>query len=112
MTTENTKRIAELNDQLRTTFSQVAGKVMLTQGIRSLNEHDQAKVLNLVKTFNNFTADNNPYGERDFGTVNHDGKKVFFKIDYYNEDLTMGSEDPADPTKTTRVMTVMLASEY
>jgi len=36
----------------------------------------------------------------------------FFKIDYYDKTLEWGSEDPSDPEKTTRVMILMLASEY
>jgi hypothetical protein len=41
-----------------------------------------------------------------------EGERLFFKIDYYDSTLTMGSSDPADPAVTCRVMTVMLASEY
>ncbi|MCP5386899.1 MAG: DUF3768 domain-containing protein [Novosphingobium sp.] len=31
---------------------------------------------------------------------------------YYDPSLTYGSDDPADPAQTTRVLTVMLTSEY
>jgi len=44
--------------------------------------------------------------------VEHDGEKIFWKIDYYDRSLTKGSEDPSDSTRTTRVLTIMLASEY
>ena len=50
--------------------------------------------------------------EHDFGNFEVEGENYFFKIDYYSPDLEGGSEDPADPKKTTRVLTVMRADEY
>jgi hypothetical protein len=32
---------------------------------------------------------------------------IYWKIDYYDRYLTFGSEDSADPDKTTRVLTIM-----
>jgi Protein of unknown function (DUF3768) len=59
-----------------------------------------------------YLAHNDPYGEHDFGVVEFDGQKIFFKIDYFDKTLTYGSPDPADPTVTERVITIMLADEY
>jgi hypothetical protein len=51
-------------------------------------------------------------GEHGFVSVEHDGTTYFAKIDYYTPDLSMGSDDPSDPSQTTRVLTIMRADEY
>jgi hypothetical protein len=104
------ERIAELNDLLRKTF--IGGRIVITAGIAAMPESDQAAILAKVQAFDAFSPDNNPYGQRDFGSFSHNGQRVFWKIDYYDPSLTWGSEDPADPAKTARVLTVMLALEY
>ena len=104
------ERIGELNDQFRTASS--GGRVMMTAGIAALSEDTRREVLDRVRTFHAFTPENDPYGEHDFGSVEVEGKKVFWKIDAYDAAMEFGSEDPADPSKTTRVLTIMLASEY
>lgn len=111
MTDARTKRIAELNDLCRTAMG-VAGKCVLTRGIFMLPDADQSAIREKVETFADFTPDNDPHGEHDFGSFEHNGNKVFWKIDYYDKTLSFGSEDPADPKQTTRVLTIMLASEY
>jgi len=90
----------------------VACRLVITEGIASLNEALQSRIRERVETFDGFTPDNDPHGERDFGNFTEGGERVFWKIDYYNRDLTGGSEDPANPTKTVRVLTIMLAHEY
>ena len=55
---------------------------------------------------------NDPHEEHDFGAFDADGQRVFFKIDYFDESLTYHSPDPADPSVTKRVITIMLAEEY
>jgi hypothetical protein len=69
-------------------------------------------VLAKVSSFNGFDDDNDPWGEHDFGSLEYEGQTFFWKIDYYDPALKWGSEDPADPHKTVRVLTVMLADEY
>jgi len=65
-----------------------------------------------VRTFDGFNDENDPLGNHDFGSVIVDGVVVFWKIDYYDEGMEYGSEVPADPSKTTRVLTIMLAEEH
>jgi Protein of unknown function (DUF3768) len=103
-------KIAFLNDAFRRTFR--GGKVMMTSGVDELPDSVKAEALVQVATFSQFTTDNDPHGEHDFGSFTLVGRKFFFKIDYYDSDLQHGSEDPSDPGKTTRVLTLMLASEY
>ena len=104
------QRIRLLNDFLRTSFA--GGKVMLTAGVDALPAATKAAVLAKVQGFKAFNADNDPHGEHDFVNIEHEGKTYFAKIDYYSPDLEGGSEDPADPKKTTRVLTIMRTDEY
>ncbi len=103
-------RIRDLNDAFRRSLT--GGRVMLTDGVMHLSIESRARLLKKVCTFEAFDAGNDPYGEHDFGTVDHAGEKYFFKIDCYDKDLLYGSENPADPIVTTRVMTIMRADEY
>jgi hypothetical protein len=102
--------IRALNDTFRSTF--IGGRVLITEGVRALGQEFESACVEAVQTHRDFTGDNDPYGEHDFGSARIDGTKVFWKIDYYDRDCHYGSENPADPTETTRVLTIMLASEY
>jgi Protein of unknown function (DUF3768) len=84
----------------------------MTDGVAALPEGDLAQLLAKVRSFNEFTNDNDPHGEHDFGNIQLAGQTYFFKLDYYAPDMDGGSEDPADPTKTTRVLTIVRADEY
>ena len=103
--------IARLNDLCRTAMG-VAGKLVQTQGISALPPAEQSAIRQKVETFSDFSEGNDPHGERDFGAFGHNGQRIFWKIDYYAPDMEHGSENPADPKQTVRVLTIMLASEY
>lgn len=102
--------IAVLNDRFRATFA--GGKVVMTQGVAALSEAERLEALDAVRRFDAFSEDNDPHGERDFGAFDVAGCRLYFKIDYYDPTMTYGSDDPADPEKTVRVLTIMLAEEY
>lgn len=112
---DRTEKIRALNDAFRKGERPELGQIMITVGVRELVAawplgvvlvHEQ------VKRFDAFTTDNDPHGEHDFGSFEHVGEMLFWKIDYYAKDLESGSENPADASMTTRVLTIMLASEY
>lgn len=103
-------RIRVLNDNFRSTF--VGGQIVMTQGVNALPIDSKARVLLAVQSFSNFTKDNDPHREHDFGNFNVEGETYFFKVDYYSLDMEAASEDPANPQKSTRVLTIMRADEY
>jgi|SRR5271157_3867552 len=76
---------------------------------RKKSRHD---IVRRVQGFNTFTPDNDPYFEHDFGSFEHAGKMVFWKLDYYDRERRYGLPDPADERVTERILTVMLAEEY
>src|SRR5215210_6502617 len=106
----STEKIRALNDAFRTTMT--GGKVLMTAGVNALPSDVKAMVIQRVTTFSDFNAENDPHGEHDFGNFILSGRKFFWKIDYFDAKMEFGSEDPAEPTKTTRVLTIMLAEEY
>jgi hypothetical protein len=103
-------RIRELNDAFRKSF--IGGKVMLTQGVQELAEGELKALLESIQSADSFNAENDPYKEHDFGSVDQAGERYYWKIDYYDPTLQGSSEDPSDPTKTCRVLTIMHADEY
>jgi Protein of unknown function (DUF3768) len=124
---EQTARIARLNDMARQAMG-VACTAVATVGFRSLSDADQSRAREPIETYDAFDEDNDPHGERDFGTIYQlgDGRwtterprlcddereRVFWKLDCYDRELKYASEDPTDPAKTRRVLTIMLAEEY
>ena len=106
-------KIAELNDQLRQNlFTPGQNQVFVSAAVSSLPYLERALLLDKVQKFNDFNESNNPYGERDFSRIEHNGTNYFWKIDYYNKTMDAGSEDASNPDITTRVLTIMRADEY
>ena len=104
------ERIAMQNDDFRHTFE--GGTVVTTTGLRAQGDVFVVRALRSVKTFGNFNAGDDPYSEHDFGAFALDGHKLFWKIDYYDPTMEYGSDDPADPAVTRRLLTVMMAQEW
>jgi hypothetical protein len=105
------KRVRELNDRFRT-IGQGTGSLMLTSGIQAEGVEFVRAAVSAAQTFTDFSNENDPWGEHDFGAVDVSGHKVFFKFDYYDPTCTKGSENPGNEAVTHRVLTIMLASEY
>ena len=102
--------IAARNDALRR--DRLGGHVLMTAAVAALPPDTLAAAILALRRFDDFTPDNDPYSEHDFGAFEHAGERYFFKIDSYADaSLTYGAEDPLAPG-VVRVLTLMLASDY
>jgi hypothetical protein len=112
-----TLTIAELNDRVRLGLDRNARIVITSNCLETLSGKDCSPIERVVVQAELMAAfrhcqfsEDSP--ERDFGTVELRGRKVWMKIDYYDLALEFGSEDPADASVTTRVMTILLPEDY
>ena len=123
MTNPNANIIAIQNDAFRLSIAPFLsaetepepplGRVILTRRVRALGTARVIALLLVVRNYSSFDLENDPYGERDFGAIDLHGAKWLWKIDYYaNGNCDSGSEDPADPAKCYRILTIMHSDEY
>jgi hypothetical protein len=114
------EKIALLNDELRKKLitgelfkADSKDKAYITRGASIfVNGMNKMQFLNNVALYRNFTEDNNPHGERDFGSFMYQKEKIFWKIDYKDNAMMYHSPDASDPSQTIRVLTIMKASEW
>jgi hypothetical protein len=115
---DQAQKVAKLNDEFRrhagvATSRSVPGRCVMTAGIAALGLEAQAEIFKRVREFSDFTPGNDPYGEHDFGSLTASGEEVLWKIDYFADArMELGSDNPADPARSYRVLTIMLACEY
>ena len=102
--------IATLNDKFRKSF--IGGEVLLSAGIAAMSSEDKANIVSMVQNFNDFTEDNDPYKEHDFGSFDYKCEKILWKIDYYDLNNQYHSENPANPDITNRILTIMTVFEW
>jgi hypothetical protein len=105
-----TARIRALNDQLRQHLT--GGMAVITPGVAALGPEAVERIVKTIAVFDDFCHANDPYEEHDFGAFDVDGHAIMFKIDYLDQSMSMHSPDPADPSVTQRVITIMLEEEY
>ncbi|UJB72522.1 DUF3768 domain-containing protein (plasmid) [Acaryochloris sp. 'Moss Beach'] len=103
--------MAQLNDRFRQ-GDHTLGEIYTTQLVKGLSSEEQQELFRLVRVFDEFTEDNDPYGEHDYGRIEFKGEQYLWKIDYYDKSLEYGSDAPGNPKVTTRVLTLMHSSEY
>ena len=104
----NAGQIRVTNDRLRKLLPAVEHphKVTLSEQVGRLEPEALARLMLLVRDFNDFHGDNDPHGEHDLGQVEMDGESYFWKYDYYDDDFEGHEEDG------NRVLILMETSEY
>ena len=111
MQTSQIERIAELNDLFRQEDEPELSQRSLW--VETLPETEQQALLNQVRRFTAFGPEHDPYGERSAGAFAWSGdSQIIWRIDYHDQSLEYGSDDPADPTVTTRLLTLTLADAH
>lgn len=110
-------RIRELNDRLRTCrhpdlSPTINGSIIFTCALVERGEAFVHHAFAAVSNLSNFTSDNDPWGEHDMALLDVNGVSIFFKIDYYDVELTHHSPDPSDAGLTRRILTIGLAEDY
>ena len=112
---DRTEAIARLNDRARQGLDRQT-KVVFTinllnkfsDGTRANDIVAQAKIMKAMR--NCAFSEDSP--ERDLSFFEVDGHRIMMKIDYYDPSLEWGSEDPADASKTRRIITIMAPEDY
>jgi hypothetical protein len=105
--------IARLNDECRRNLRwQPNFRLMMTSGVSRLPHKDIDAILDAVVAASEFSEDNDPWGEHDFGSIDTTFATIFWKFSYCDLLLEHHSPNSADPAVTIRVLTIMLAEEY
>ena len=122
---DHTAEIRRLNDLARVRPETVNATWVMTRGVLHLLAGDDdtpaavapalgkfAALRAAIGSFTEFTEDNDPHGEHDFGAFELFEQKLFWKIDYYHPDHDTQAPVPSNIELCRRTITVMLAEEY
>lgn len=125
-TVDRTSELAALNDAARagtlatsrTVFTRALADMLAGDdddaGTRQFNLMMGQRALRRLINETRIDPGNDPHGERDFGVIEFQGHKIFWKIDVYANDGSFQwcSETPWDAAQSFRIVTIMLASDW
>lgn len=107
--------IAHLNDRCRLGLDRTAQTVITHSCLAAFGAGnavaEAAHQLRILAAIRAVRFADDDATERDRGQIAYEGETVYFAIDAYDLYLRYGSEDPADPRVTRRVMTIMLRED-
>ena len=119
-TSEHKGLVARQNDQFRRWHTigerkpgiYIPGKSVWTASFEAEPAAFKRAALQAIGAIAQFAPENDPEGFHDFGSVEVDGRAVWFKIDAYDQDYHYGADDPADLSRTRRILTVLFPSDW
>ena len=88
------------------------GRVVITCGVEKQGPAFVVEALRKIASFDDFTDDCDPDGWHTMAAVEVGPLTVWAKIDLYDRDYRFGSDAPADPEHTRRVLTVLFPDEW
>ena len=107
--------LRQLNDAFRSDPALISTRaldqLLITHGVLSRGNAFVERAIQAIRTFSDFSKENDPWGEHDFGTFELDGECLSWKIDYYGLDLKTRSPEPRNPLLTRRVLTIYCDGE-
>ena len=110
-----TEQIARLSDRCRQGFDRTARIVITRSCMAAFAGDDVASRIvaqaRLMRGVRNYVFPSGAHPSRDRGDFELSGICVYFVIDYCDLALEYGSENPADTSVTTRVLTIMLRED-
>ncbi|UWQ19786.1 DUF3768 domain-containing protein [Jannaschia sp. M317] len=93
--------------------AELRGRVFATAAVAALGRPFVFACLRAVADVIHFPPEDDPDGLHDFGAVEVEGTRVWWKIDLYSDDrLAWGSEHPDDLTRTYRVLTILFPEDW
>ena len=104
-----TTQVRDFNDAFRRTRDDFNEMVNFGPGIEELGSSFLAAAKQAIHSFDVFNETSDPKGEHEAGSLQVEGKTIFFQIRYFYDRFTGASEaaDPADP-RTQRVLVISL----
>lgn len=109
----NIDTIGRLNDRCRQGLDRTAKVMMTSACLATFTEGGTSALdvqIGIVDALRRCIFDPRDR-ERNRGAFEFRGRTVYFSIDYYDLDREYGSEDPADPAKTRRVLMMMMRGD-
>lgn len=98
-----------INDHARRTF--IGCAIEISPAVEALPLKQRAVVLKMVRDFDEFDDEGNPFQEHDFGAFDFNGQRYGFRFEYFDPSMCRGASDPTDIELTRRVLTVHRSDE-